>query len=665
MKRAKKIMLLALSFTFLLCCTMLFASAAGGITEFGVTADIGDAQVQINWWNEGKNYYLFLPSDVDAESLRVTYTASGAVTINGVAVSDGCAVALTPASEYTLACDGNSYKLTVLQSANVPSMHITTESGSMDAVHADKSHKEAAALTLLSDGEVILDKELEYIKGRGNATWTFDKKPYNIKFDKKTDMFGMGKAKKWSLLANYLDDSLMRNHIALNLAENVGIPYTSKHVFVDLYVDNEYYGNYLLCESVEIGETRVDINDLEGDTEDANTADLDAYDLGGAQISDYKKLVAGTQKWVNIPNNPDDISGGYLLEYELPNRYVNEVSGFVTNRNQTIVVKGPEYASEAQVKYISALYQDFEDAVYSETGYNSLGKHYTEYIDVDSFIKMYVFQEYVKNLDAGLTSFYICKDNKSDLFVAAPVWDFDNSLGNSYSRYGMNTKTPDGWWAGIIYHFTENSIKSLPTILNALYKQDDFFALATTKWQTVFSPIISDTYIAELEAFIGNMKSACVMDAVRWATFSTKTYAATEKEYDEYIESVLLPFITKRKVFLDKGLSDASVRVFYNANGGTGNMFNESVLFVGDILTLPKNNFTHSTLVFDGWNTAADGSGISYNEGDSIPLTGTSITLYAQWREKTLDDLNFFGKILAFFTNLFERIRNFFESLFG
>ena len=127
---------------------------------------------------------------------------------------------------------------------------------------------------------------------------------------------------------------------------------------------------------------------------------------------------------MNIPNNPENITGGYLLEYDLPDRYVKEVSGFVTSRNQTIVVKAPEYASEAQVKYISALYQDFEDAVFSANGYNAKGKHYTEYIDVASFAKMYVFQEYVKNLDAGLTSFYIYKDKDSDVFVAAPVWDF-------------------------------------------------------------------------------------------------------------------------------------------------------------------------------------------------------------------------------------------------
>lgn len=665
MKRAKKIMLLALSFTFLLCCTVLFASAAGGITEFGVTADIGEAQVQINWWNEGKNYYLFLPSDADTANLKVSYTASDTVTINGVAVPDGSSVALTAASDYTLSCGGNSYKLTVLQSANVPSMHITTESGSMDAVHADKSHKEPADLLLLSEGEVVLEKELEYIKGRGNSTWGYNKKPYNIKFDKKTDLFEMGKAKKWSLLANYLDDSHMRNHIALNLAENVGIPYTSKYVFIDLYVNNEYYGNYLLCESVEVGETRVDINDLEGDTEDENTEDLDAYTLGGAQVSDYKKLVAGTQKWVNIPNNPANISGGYLLEYELPNRYVDEVSGFVTNRNQTIVVKSPEYASESQVKYISALYQEFEDAVYSETGYNSLGKHYTEYIDVASFVKMYVFQEYVRNLDAGLTSFYIHKDMDSDLFVASPVWDFDYALGNSFSVYGTNLSYPNGWWAGVIYYRTDNAAQYLPTVLNALYRQDDFFALATQEWQTVFSPLISDTYFGVLSDYIGIMKSACVMNAVRWNSFSTTTFAETENEYNKYISSVLLPFLTQRKAFLDKGLSDTSVRVFYNANGGTGAMFNESALLVGDVLTLPKNKFTHSTLVFDGWNTAADGSGAGYNEGDTLPLVGTNITLYAQWREKTADDLNFFEKIIAFFMNIFDSIRKFFEGLFN
>lgn len=665
MKKAKKILILTLAVLMFVCSCALYANAASGIAAFGVTTQIGENTVQINWWENDGKYYLFLPADADASNLTVTFDASAQVQIDSVATENGATVSLSTASEHTLTCGGKTYKLTVLQSANVPSLHITTESGSMDAVHADKSHKEAADIVIIADGEVILEKELEYIKGRGNSTWKYEKKPYNIKFDKKTDLFEMGKAKKWSLLANYNDESVLRNHIALDLAQDVGIAYTSNHVYVDLYVNNEYYGNYTLTESVEVGETRVDINDLEGDTEDVNTEDLDSYSVGGDQTEDYKKLKANTQKWVNIPNNPTDISGGYLLEYELPNRYVDEVSGFVTSRNQTIVLKAPEYASEAQVKYISALYQEFEDAVFSETGYNSLGKHYSEYIDVASFVKMFVFQDYVKNLDAGQTSFYIYKDANSGLFVAAPVWDFDLSLGNDYTLNNSNLKYPDGWWVGIRFYRTDNAAKYLPVILSALFKQDDFFSLTIDEWQNVYTPVLTDGYIAEIKAFSETLTASAVNNAIRWNTFETSTYEATAKKYTAYVNSDVIQFMKDRRTALNKAYTDTSVRIFFDANGGTGAVFTTQIAQIGDTITLPENTFTHSSLAFDCWNTEKDGSGISYTDEADITLDSTRITLYAQWREKTFEDLNFFEKIFAFFNSLLERIRAFFQSIFG
>ena len=635
MKRFKKIISLFLATVLALSTVIVTASAVNaGITDFSVVSTVGGKELVIRWWQGSNKYYLFMPSDADLSDLKVKYTASAEVFLDGALLINGSSISLETDTEYTLSCDGNTYELYAMQSEGLPSIHITTESGSMDAVHANKDHKEPASIVISSGGEIILEKELEYIKGRGNATWTYVKKPYNIKFDKKTALFGMDKAKKWTLLANYMDETLIRNHTAFNLATQLGIPFTSEHTFIDLYINNEYYGNYVLCESVEIGDGRVEITDLTDATEEANPdIDIEECELGGNHESNYCKLKANTQKWVNIPNNPDDITGGYLLEYELPNRYVNEVSGFVTKRNQTIVVKEPEYASEAQVKYISSLYQEFEDAIYSETGYNSLGKHYSEYIDFDSIVKMYVFQEFTKNLDAGITSFYICKDTDSDKFVAAPIWDFDMSLGESTNRFGMNNGTPDGWWAGIIYQWTDNDIYTLPTMLNALYRHDGFFAAACEEWKTEFAPIFNSEYIAELADFAESLAPSAAMNAIRWSSYGATDYDTAKQFYLNDVQTKLLQFITGRKAFLDKGFSDTSVRIFFDANGGKGNMFNESASQVGDAFTVPNCNFTNSGYIFDSWNTAPDGSGVKYNANDTITLKDAKLTLYARWKE--------------------------------
>lgn len=134
--------------------------------------------------------------------------------------------------------------------------------------------------------------------------------------------------KGWCLLANYADRSLLRNRIVYNLAEETGIPFTMDSRNIDLYINGDYMGSYLITEKIEIGKTRVNITDLEDATSKANdNADLETYEQKGT--NDYK---AGTQKWVDIPNDPEDITGGYLLELELGERYKDETSGFVINR---------------------------------------------------------------------------------------------------------------------------------------------------------------------------------------------------------------------------------------------------------------------------------------------------------------------------------------------
>lgn len=628
----KLVFVLTLIATLILSLTFI-CNASADITELGVLFEVNDRQVRVAFQKINGSYYLFLPSDAPTEALVLDYNLSEDVYVEGKYVSSGDTVSFNANGEYVITCGSIEESLSVFVSESLASVHITTESGSLDAVHADKSHKEDADIVIIDESEIVVDTELSYIKGRGNATWTYAKKPYNIKFDKKTSLFGMDKAKKWTLLANYTDKTMLRNTVAFELAEAAGIEYTSECVFVDLYINEEYYGNYLLCESVEVGDGRVEITDLEGETEDVNEEDLDSYPLGGAQESNYRKLQAGTQKWVDIPNDPQNITGGYLLEYELPNRYVNEVSGFVTDRKQTVVLKEPEYASQAQVEYISSYYQEFEDAVFSEDGYNAAGKHYTEYIDVESFVKMYVFQEFTRNLDAAITSFYICKDVDSNLFKAAPVWDFDKALGNSEARFGSNICYPTGWWAGVIYYLGNYTIDGTeePTILSALYKHNDFFELAGNYWNGEFSQHISQEFLDSVAESAKALTSSAAMNYVRWNYYSVKDYESAEAAYTVEVSEKLIDFMAKRKAFLDDGFSSTTVRIFFDGNGAKGQMYNDKIFKIGDTVTLPDCTFSYPGMVFDGWSTFADGSTVKWQPGDSIPLTSEKVTFYSLW----------------------------------
>lgn len=497
-------------------------------SEPTVSVSAFDGDSTVNWWKselDGK-YYIFLPDASDASALKVTFT-SKVLSVDGKQLTSGeITDAFSGGGEFTVDADGTQYDVVVLKSDELPAVYIETESGSLDAVHADKNYKERATFVAYSDGEKVYDADLEYIKGRGNSTWKLNKKPYNIKFESKVDLFGMGKAKKWSLIASANEQSLIRNKLTYDLADDVGLLYSSKSQHIDLYINGTYEGNYLVCESVEIGSTRVDIDDLEDINEEANPGiDIEECALAGTrgEIAGY---TADSRKWVEIPNDPDDITGGYLIEFELYARYQLEVSGFVTKQGQPITMKSPEYASKAEIEYISSFYQEFEDAVYSETGYNSLGKHYSEYIDIDSMVKMYIIQELAMNLDAARTSFYLFKPQGEDKLYASPVWDFDYSLGKKYSGYRIDNTNPELWATRDDYltdtrtGFVER-LEPMPTLLSTLCTHKDFMSLVKKEWTDSFLPHLGDDRVDSLNDLIASLEASAVMDAIRWNRYKS------------------------------------------------------------------------------------------------------------------------------------------------
>ncbi|MGN1194966.1 MAG: CotH kinase family protein, partial [Acutalibacteraceae bacterium] len=346
MKRMRKILSIVLALIMIASMLSVSATAAfGTITSFkmNVYGNSEDSIDTVNWYKGSDGvYYMFLPAGTDLGSLTVWYEASDDVYVGDTKLVSGEKTdAFSEAGLYTLTAGIKRYSIYVMCSAELPSMYITTESGSLDYIHASKDNKEAGSIRIVENGEVTVDKELKQIKGRGNATWSAAKKPYNIKFDKKTDLFGMGKAKKWTLLASYYDPSLIRNTVAFGFADGIGLPHTSEVQPVDLYINGNYMGNYLVCESVEVGSERVDINDLDDANEEANPdIDIEECSRGGTGVNGTvpSSTDFGSMMWVNIPNNPDNITGGYLLELEFPTRYSEEISGFVTNQGQNVVI---------------------------------------------------------------------------------------------------------------------------------------------------------------------------------------------------------------------------------------------------------------------------------------------------------------------------------------
>lgn len=300
--------------------------------------------------------------------------------------------------------------------SDLPVIYIDTEGG--QAITSKEDY--LTADMVIQGGGDYPDETFEgitEIRGRGNSTWTmYPKKPYKLKLDEKTDLFGMGKNKHWALLANYRDRALVRGKLAMDLSGEFGLEYMQS-VFVDLVLNGEYVGNYQLCEQIRVGSTRVDIKDWEEVAED---------DLGG-KAEDLSAITSEAGY---------DLTGGYLMEL---NGYYDEVSKFMTQAQVPFTFKSPEYANTnpEMMAYVQGYMQDFEDAVLSDDFYNDKGQHYSELFDVGDLVDWWLVNEFTVNADSGSWSAYMYKDVGGDLFHMGPVWDFDSSMGN-YLDHGMS-----------------------------------------------------------------------------------------------------------------------------------------------------------------------------------------------------------------------------------
>lgn len=289
----------------------------------------------------------------------------------------------------------------------LPSLRISTQGG---APIVSTDDYVPATLTLRSeDGQLLLNDTTE-IKGHGHTTWTMmPKKPYRLKLTNSSVVLGMPANKHWVLLANYSDKTLMRNVVAFQLSEWMGMDWTPRSKFVDVELNGVYQGVYQLTEHVRIGTDRVNIPTLKvGDTA------------------------------------PDKITGGYLLEVD--NTRDEALCIDAATPGMTFCVKDPETLLdpgwEAQRAYIQDYLAQAEAALFSPD-FTDPVLGYGAFIDIDSAVNWYLVNEIAKNLDADMQrSTYFAKKRNGKL-TFGPVWDYDLAFGNTV--FGGCDLT-DGWY---------------------------------------------------------------------------------------------------------------------------------------------------------------------------------------------------------------------------
>ena len=283
--------------------------------------------------------------------------------------------------------------------AEVPTIYITTADG--ESITSKDYYKDAE---ITIDGHGIfpsMDTTAMQIKGRGNTSWGWPKKPYRLKFAEKVKPLGMTKGKSWVLLSNYQTGSLMSNAIGMKAANLMGVAAANHIVPVDLYINGEYRGNYNFTEKVGLANNSVDLIDDGA----AALLELDSY---------YDEPTG--QKFRSVP-------------YDLP-----------------VNVKEPDFSEGTSRITLETVETDFNQ--FAETLY-ACGD-ISPYVDVEQMVRFLMVNELICNYELYHPKSTFCYrenfESEDSKYIFGPVWDLDWAFGyEGHRRYFLDDTTSDYW----------------------------------------------------------------------------------------------------------------------------------------------------------------------------------------------------------------------------
>ncbi len=418
--------------------------------------------------------YFFLPTSADSKKVDIYNAYKTSVTVNGVEIPPGevKTVDYELNKSYSVDVSGKTYTLKFMKSNAEAAIYVNNTNadgngnGLMMYLNADKSRSAKATGAIVDSKGNIDNTDIKKIKGRGNTTWDKPKKAYNITYSDAVSIAGMKKGKKYSILANYQDDSLSRNRFLYDLSDAVGMPYASDSRYVDFYVDGFYWGSYQMTEKVEAGSSNL-ISDID------DTAYLND---DGTVNSDFPFVC-------EVDASAQDGEDYYVK----------------TSSGNKVTIKAPELEEgdvgyEEVKEYVKQKFDAFYNSVKSRTS------DPTEYADVESLAKLYLINELGKNWDSGVSSlFFVYKQDSSGKykFYGSPVWDYDNSLGNAVGveRELSNIGVTDyeeyyGWWCK--YKGRSTNSKSVTNIMNFIARNNIVYEKSVSVWFEEFVPVIND-----------------------------------------------------------------------------------------------------------------------------------------------------------------------------
>jgi hypothetical protein len=309
----------------------------------------------------------------------------------------------------------------------IPIVIIDTESRVRDKVTNIPGHMTIIDSKYNPLGIGLSDGPIE-MRGRGNSSWGMPKQGYNLFLPHNAQIFDMAPGDSWVLVANFADKSLMRNYIVYEFARDLGAEMAPKMRFVDLILNGEFMGNYILGERIKVGRGRLDFPRIRPDM-------TDAHELTGTYVLEINDLGRVNQ---------DRVRAEEIRLFFSPhvNPSIRTVWGHPSGT--VVVIRQPAARNlpEAGFEYIRDYFNAADDALFGEN-FKCPERGYRAYLDVPSWIDWYLINEFVKNVDGDFRlSTFLYKPRGGKLHKG-PVWDFDLAAGNADYLTGYD---PEGWY---------------------------------------------------------------------------------------------------------------------------------------------------------------------------------------------------------------------------
>jgi len=324
---------------------------------------------------------------------KATFSTTADVSVENIVQQSGVTVNdFSNPVTYTLTSEYGSKKqftVTINWESSMPHIYITTTNG-VPVVSKDDY---ITATIKIEGNEAFKDYTgTTKIKGRGNSTWNYPKKPYRLKLDKKAPLLGLEEEKDWVLLANYIDPTLMLNGVAMKAGQLLKMPYTNHIIPVDLTINGVDVGCYNFTEQVAVSENRINIAD-----------------------------------------------GGTLLELD---SYFDEPWKFKSaSFDLPVMVKYPDIKAQSELDAIKTQFQTMESAIASPAFPNN---NYADYIDIDALVNYLIVYNLTDNEELNHPkSVYMYKE-KNGKYKMGPLWDFDWAYGyeSTQVHFGSATRPP-------------------------------------------------------------------------------------------------------------------------------------------------------------------------------------------------------------------------------